>query len=611
MKLRFAFVLWLALLFGHAAVAEESATKGDNYNKAERQKQNEQTQELISQSKNGKEVSEQTLESSPILNVEPTASAAIGTVIVSSQELPGIALDSAGISDRGITLGSNMWQNTPHGLAIRLVSGLPTDIESPSIRNLAIRLLLTAAEQPRKDSSMELGDQLLIDQRLVKLWNMGQWQQYGNLVATMPGNVVAGNLAKNYALLQLILGQTKGGCERVDKFSRQDNPDRFWQKAQIYCAMVSGKQDVAKLMHDLWQEKYENDDPILHKLLVAAESNARDVKVKAKDLSTLHWLIVNDADLIVNTDGVDTIDVAAQMLLLSNDNILWQKKSALAEKLALHGVIDTNKLTGIYSQLESNGKAGKALLRKEDSKISDAQRRGSNWLYIHAIADPVQRATAINDSYEDLDAIQERRLLALAHADWLKSLIPSTDYIWFAPTAGRLLILLGEPKLARAWFEIATSDESTAAKAWPYIRVLHLSDGQSKILQEKWIARTILSAPRKLEEYLGMLALHLNALGESDNIWTRDTLPKGFSADMLKLTTHKAATPGASILLQQAAQANSRAESVAYVIYMLGQNNLADIAAQNVAESVESLNHLGLQEEARNLVLESLVASGL
>lgn len=602
-----------AVLAAENPVAQESATKGDNYNKAERQKKNEQTEELIHQSKSGAEVTEETLESNTILTVEPVEPvvAKSESVSINIQELPGIALDSTGLTDRGITLGTTMWQNTPHGLAIRLVSGLPMAIESPAVRSLALRLLLTAAEQPKKNSSMELGDQLLIDQRLVKLWNMGQWVQYGNLLATMPSAAITGNLAKNYALLQLIVGQPKGGCERVDKFSRTDNPDRFWQKAQIYCAMLSDKEDMARLMHDLWQEKYGNEDPVLHKLLDAAESNARDVKVTAKDLSTLHWLIVNHADLIVNTEGIDTVDVAAQILLLSNENILWQKKAVLAEKLALQGVIDSAQLTRIYDQLAANGNAGKKLLRKESQKISAAQRRGSNWMYTHHLADPIQHASAISDSYEDFDAASERRLLALAHADWLKSISPSTDFAWFAPTAGRLFVLLGDIKSARAWFEMAATDESAAAKSWPYLRVLHLGEAQSRIWAEKWVARIMLSSPRKVEEYLGLLAMNLRGLGESDDVLSRNFLPNGFSAEMLKLISRKTAPAGLSVLLQQAVQTASRAEAVAYIIYMLGQFELAEMSPQNIAQAIDSLYRLGLQDEARAVALESLAASGI
>ncbi len=602
-----------------------SPAKEDSYNKAERKKKDEAVAKTVSENKieNQKDsdsVKSEILQSdaitavTPAVEQKPVSEPVANEPAVKMQSLPEPAMDSAGLSDRGISLGSDMWQNTSHGLAIRLIAGLPNELTSPALRQLASRLLLTAAQQPKKDKSMELGDQLLIEQRFAKLWNMGQWDAYASLLAAMPAAAVKGNLAKNHAMMQLMTKQSKLGCDRIDKSARAGETDAFWHKAQIYCAIADNKPDAARLMHDVWREKNTEADADLDVLVEAAAGSNKKTKLKAKNLTGIHWLIVRDSGIVISPEGFDGNADQAVSYIAAGSNILpLDKKIELAEKLAQHGAMDGVQLSGIYDQLPRSGQDGQNILLKDTAKIPSAVRRALNWAYLNGLEENTQRATSIADLYDAFAAPNERRLLAIANLSWLKTLPASPELQWFSPYAARLLVWGGDLKSARSWFELALVNETTAVKSWPYLRVLRIVDSnspKSRVIAEKWVAQTMMASPRMVEQWLGSTAMLSRALGDSEEVFARSLMPKGFSADMLRLRDMKTASPGLSVVMQQAVQGGSRGELAAYAIYSLGQSGLSEIAVQNLAQAIDNLNRLGIPDEAKSLALEFLAESG-
>ena len=588
-------------------IVPKSITKGDSYNKNKRQRAQKPPSDTITT---------ETLQSNPITEISPEQKPVVSVPMpdgVTSAALPDVSLESIGSVDAQNTLGTNIWKKTAHGLAIRLVAGLPTDIHLSFIRNLQRRLLLGAAEPPQIDQSMELADQSLLTARLNKLWNTGFWQDYRELVKLMPPSQIPPNVTKNLFASELQDAKFSDACAHFNQNMQNNADELFWRRARIFCALVSGKNDVARLQRDLMAEKSKSESSDWLALTDAALGGSKKTSVKAKNLDVLDWALVRFASIAVNTDEFDgTSNPGINAIIIGIDQMPALKKIELAEKMALRGIISPEKLLKAYQSVIQN--APVQIQSADNSKLPAAMRRANNAVYIQNLSEPAKKTAVIADLFQSSNKPAERRLLALAVASSLTETLPVQELQSFAPTAIRLHAVLGNYPAARLWMDVAVLDDAVAVKSWPYVRLLRLVDGSNargKNLFQQWITATLAADPKSLEDKLALLALAAKSLGDSDEIYDLTALPKNFNADILALRDSRSASAASSIMMQQAVQNNMRGAGLAMVIYALGGGELADVDAHTVVRSLDAVQRLLGAGEARNLALEVLANAGL
>lgn len=570
----------------------------------------------------------------PITNITPAPEKELGTVIISSgvtsHVLPEIGVDSIGAPETPRHLGRSMWQNTDHGTAVRLIRGVPASLESPVLRDLAERLLVTAAEPPKKNQN-EMAGQALIDQRLQALWNLGLWNDYATIVAAMPVARVTPGLMKRWALALAEAKQNAPACQKAEKGMILDSADLFWNKMLIFCQIANNDDAKAQLSYDLWREKNAAQDPDFNMLVEAALQNhhaaedggkaQKKLTLQSKSLSALHYLVAAQAGIVLPADLAE--DDLAKAIAITQDNmptprmalppVAPDKQVAMAEDLAKRGLIDGAALAASYAAYPFAKPESLRLIVKPDAKFTPPARHALNAQYLSQQKDAQHRAAAIDELWNAFPDETERKLMALSQAEWLQNVLPTQEWQWFAPTALRLSVLSGNYGASRAWLDVAILDDQAGAKLWPYLRLLRLVDSYSpraKQLAEKWAALSLASSAKDVENRLGLLATLVPALGDRDEVFSRAILPTGLSAEMLKLDDRKSASPAWTAALTHAVQNNSRAEAVLLTIYGLGQAPLSHMSSPTLAQGVEALVKAGLPQDARQLAFEILVANG-
>jgi hypothetical protein len=284
-------------------------------------------------------------------------------------------------------------------------------------------------------------------------------------------------------------------------------------------------------------------------------------------------------------------------------------RAALAEKMALERKITPLALTASYAAYPA------AKLENTDSKQTPMQRRIAVWQRISEIQDVAMRANAVHDMIASPGAVGvNQRITMLVAASLIEQIPAQSELSWFAPDAVRILITSGQFALAKNWMDVALADDTAAAKTWPYLRAMRLIDTASprgKLLMEKWAAYSLVANPKNLEFQLGLTAMLIRAAGDNEDLFNRNLMPGGFSAEMLKLSDKKSASPALSLALSQAMQNFSRGEGILLCDYVLSSAPLSAIAAQNAAQCVEALAKFGLQPESRYLAMEIFAAQGL
>ena len=158
--------------------------------------------------------------------------------------LGGLDPDEAGTlyADTG-GLGAALWEGLPRDSIERLVQRLPATIQSPVMRDILRRLLLTAAALPPAEG--DTGGKL-IRMRVERLQAMGLFGSAAELIAVAPNRSKDAALQRLSAENFLARGDIGGAC--ADS-RRQDQRlgELFWQQLLIYCQAVQGDTSGAAL----------------------------------------------------------------------------------------------------------------------------------------------------------------------------------------------------------------------------------------------------------------------------------------------------------------------------------------------------------------------------
>ena len=624
-------VLVLALVLGanSLAVADDlnASTKGDIYNKSTRKElpapkpddDAAEVQQVIveqTQKNNAKPITEIAPGQSVDTKTEPTKAEPVAIVkepAIISQALPEVGADSTGIAEGQLNLGSNLWQNTSYGTALRLIQGLVPYTNSAVIQDLRTRVLMTAAEPPRKNAAKpDNNTQSLVEHRLQKLWSNGDLANYAALANLLPTSMQKSDIGKTMAMAQWVNGDEMGGCDRAERAAVGTDSDNA--KIKIYCAIARGQNDAANLTFDLWREKNAASDPAFVTMVDVLIHDAKRTAINGKSMSVIDWLMAKKSGVQVAVAASDIHYTPSMIVATQTKGMEWSTRAELIEKLAIGGVIAPAMLTAIYDEYPAKPDDA-SLLNGKKSKLSSAQRRAIIWQHGKSMEDIAAHATMINDMLAAISpGSDDYQLLSIVAAAWMANVTPSTDLLWFAPNAVRMAIAAGQFSLAKSWMDIAMADDTAAAKTWPYLRAMRLIDTASprgKSLMEKWAAYSIVDNPKALEFKLGLAAMLIRAAGDNDDLFNRNLMPGGFSAEMLKLSDKKSASPALSLALSQAMQNFSRGEGILLCDYVLSSAPLSAIASQNAAQCIEALAKFGLQPESRYLAMEIFAAQGL
>lgn len=528
---------------------------------------------------------------------------------VSTSELGQLDFAAAGL----LTLenggfGPDTWQGADRMLVERLLPRLPVMTHAPTLQKLAQRLLLSAAEPPRGESS----GVSFIGLRLERLIEAGQFELAGQMAA------LAGGPSKDEALLQaraeiaLASSEFKTACDMAAAQVRTSEAV-FWLKLSGFCQVMNGDEAAAQLTAALVAEQ-DPDDTGYQSLLTALISKSGRLPEKLPHLDILQLAMIRFASLPLPGKIDDHASAAVLKLMARMPGASAQQRLPAAERAEAAGAIGPEEVAQLYAEMPFTveDRASAAELAK---KLPPAQANALLYQSVRGQDSPASLMLALSSAWSLARASNSFATVSRVNLTPIRDLVPAPEMIEIAADAGRALLAADDPMSASRWYELAralslpgNNPGATRAKndLWPLLRLAQPVAGapDDPIEVTAWLAQL---SPEDKNRKGPILLSAMSALDMAT--------PESEWVNMVQDTgkTGAAAMPPAALLhlLMEASQSGRTGQTVLLSLACLGENGagLADPLLLGI--TIRALNTVGLQTEARALALEAALLTGI
>ena len=509
-------------------------------------------------------------------------------------------------------LGLDMWRGTPRSLIDSLLPQLPIAIRSPTMRDLARRLLLSTAAVPPRDAAATDGKSL-IAMRVEQLQAMGLIGAAAELISAAPTRDTDPDLLRAKVDNLLLFNDLGGACNVV---RRQGNRlvEGYWQRSLVFCQALEGNVDGAALGANLLAEGDEIDDPAFF-ALVDVLTNGRNVTVESLTNPTpLHLAMLRTANMHIPPNALDRESPALLRAIGISPNATNDLRLDAAEWAAVLGSVPPGRLGQVYAGAEFEA-------NELDNALSaaDAQRnsRGRALLYQAAVVQnvPMAKAAVLQQAWQ---LAREDNLYSLAvrlYEPMILETPPLSGLGWFAADAARALFALRRSVAAQPWLTLLRQetlrdpDAKRAADAlWP---IIEIAGGNSIATLDPaslaaWQAAQREISPGSANERIALGLAMFEALDY-------DLDSENWRGLLNEITRSNKSVPGAALrrALREAGDAGRIGETVLLALLALGREGPEGADIWHLHDLLVSLRTIGLETEARALALEAMLAAGL
>jgi hypothetical protein len=533
-----------------------------------------------------------------------------GWAPVDVQMLQAVDNDSVGvIDDADGGLGVDMWGRADRALVAQAIAMLPRNTASPAMRDLMRRLLLTRAMAPARTTP---GPSLL-SLRINALFDLGELGSAMALMSRAPIASTEEQLLLTEVESRFFQQDTAGACGKV-RAAAQEFKAAYWQQAMAYCMALAGKIAEASLMSDIIAERSTSVHPAFFAAMDRLSGSPPPAIDSLLDPSALYLSMMRTASIALPLDVTTKATAAVIKAIALSPNAPLDLRLAAAERAAERGILVSNTLVAIYSAVPFETSVLEAPLKQAEAEWAGRGRA----LLIRAAARrnvPAARAEVLQAGFKIARAKGGSRILAVASQSMLKVMNPISELAWFAGTAARTLIAVGEFDHARKWIELdlRTARENSGENAlpqdiWP-LAILIGAEGSGEVsamaLQSWWRSQNQEDAAAKIDAGRVLFSL-LDAFDVA--------VPASLWAPILgapPVQGQRSPRPGIQSALRRAVAAGHKGEVVALSLLALGDAGPTTNNLHAVNLSVRALSKIGLTMEAQRIALEAAVAAGL
>ena len=514
---------------------------------------------------------------------------------------PGIdAIGLAGPAEGGFD--QSLWAGSDGELILTLLRGLPVASENPPLRSLARRLLMTGAPiQGLAEPGSVLGA------RAGRLLAMGDLEGASALLDRVPATSEDSQIARLVVQAALLRGDQQTACSRAADIAPASDA-AFWDKVTIYCRLVDGDRDGARLGLGLLREQGQTDDDAFFALveMIAAGQSAA-VPLGPGGPSAVHVALYRLADLPLPRAALARASPELLAVAAREPRLVADDRLALAERAFLTGALSADGLAEQYRAVAPD--PGENVLRQ----IGTAWGPRARALAYVALPGP-----GTPEGGQVLDALwraaqgNERFLIAELFGAPFAELPVERGRLRLAPSAARALLAAERPIPAARWYSLLSADAAGDPQARDDLVSLTplfalagfggsvaVPDFDSEAM-DAWLAGTP-DAPAK--------AAHLLALLEGIGVPVPETAWQ-------RLITGPGqgpmAAPPAPLwrALDRAAAERRLGETVLLALHMLGGEPQA-AHPEALAAALRSLRAVGLNQEARAIAMATALQMGL
>ncbi len=393
--------------------------------------------------------------------------------------LEDITFDSVGILDVGNGgLTPDIWQQTDYDSVTLLLEQMPTRIESPALRRLAVQVLATSASAPQK---IDQQSPWLAVLRIEKLLEMGEFAKFKKMLEAVPATMKNPKILRLQSISALLDQEYEKACIIIDNALRAEYDDIFWQKADVFCHLQD--RDTAKARFKLGLlEEQGVELPATFMTLVEIMSGAPAAPdASLRQFGFLEYFMLKNANAQFSLSTLQPVLQDASpgiwKLLASTGNVDVQVRVRAAQLAEKYGLYSTDELKELYeSVLISPQNLAGAL---------DAMALGQDISPSYAVL--YQALKNQRDQKETLEFIQKAlnvgklngdyNQLARLFADEIIKIIPQPEHAWFATTAIHALYAANMSERSDAWQAILTQTAlATGISSPPLQNIVNLEN---------------------------------------------------------------------------------------------------------------------------------------
>ena len=544
----------------------------------------------------------------------PAPQSGIGAVRLSSADPESFGLLSA---EQG-GFGVEMWRGTPRELVAQLLPLLP---EIPTLtvqHSLTRRLLTSTAPAPHSIRDAETADMSLLGLRIEKLARIGALSEAARLAALTGLRHNDPVIPKAQAEAHLLLGETGAACTTVrNQLGRSE--DVFWQKLAAYCDAMRGDADKAGVALSLLREQAGAEDAAFELMMDQLLGAPAGEVPEPAALTSLHVALYRATDTPFPEGFLRSERLDHLVAIALSQNAGAEQRFRAGRRAAAAGALTALQLPPLAAGLDVTQEVLADPLAAgldRDDPLSQAI------LYRAVQRSPVAFAQAeILAALLDTARESGRYSLAARLVTDLVADLPVTEQLaWFAPHAVRVFALNGDrgrqDQWISLWRAVARTNPELAAvfKTDLPLRLLTQTAAPTEIRGEAlgaWVQTALApigeeesSRPRPGRDDVGLLITTLAGLGipVGPEIWLSLLTPPLFG-------THAAAPPPVAIRYREAVADNRIGEALLIGLIMLQPD--ARVSSDTLGLFVDALLRLGLEEDARQLVLTHLLDRGL
>ena len=527
--------------------------------------------------------------------------------------LDDIDLEAVGVLDaRTGGLGNEMWRGSKRHVVSRLLARLPDQLDSAALRDLARRLLLSAATPPQDDRESGSGPANdLLRLRVERLAALGEVESLNRLLRVVPERYANEAIQKARVETYLLANDPDSACNSVRNAVAGGLQSLYWQKAMVFCQIHAGEMNGAALGVDLLREQELSDETGFIALAEALSTGTLSDVPVVGDPSVFELSMLQRFDLPV-TPAASVEDRPGLLYALAGaSGVEIRQRIKAAERAVSGGTMPAKRLARLYGIIEF---AAEDLAAAPARALELEEPRNRALLFQAAMgaADSRAQATIIQAALDAADSPPAYRTAIRLYEPLLLAISPAPDLAGFAGTAGRALFALGRYDRAESWIDLARQEalvEPAAAAAitmlWPYARLAGSRafgwDGNLT----SWQSAHRDKDPVTLGQWVTFLQTALSALGESRPLdWSELAATAEDQAGVL---------PDASILyaLESAGDGGRVGETVLLSLLAIGRDGPGAAHPIALERVLVALRQVGLEREARAIAIEAAIALGI
>jgi hypothetical protein len=507
-------------------------------------------------------------------------------------------VDSIGLGGAGEAgFGRTLWAGSEPELILTLLAHLPVASRNPPLAALTRRVLATGA--PLDGAT---GGGRVLSARVERLLAMGDLDSAKRLLDQLPPSEGDSALARLAAEAALLAGDDPAACQRAADLA-PTSTDGFWPELVVYCRLVAGDRDGARLGLDLLREAGQTDDAAFFQLVGMVADRADAAPPALASPRPVHIALLRHAGQPLPAASLPpaALTAAAREPGLAGDHQL-----ELAERAFLAGGLPAADLAAIYAE---RAPAGDALAAVRTAWGPAA--RAMAYRAAREVQAPTELAALLDATWLAARG-DERFLVAEALAARFAELPVDRAWSAVAPSAARGLLAADRLLPAARWFSLLAAERATDSRAryemaglTPLFALAGIGGSDAvPAFDEAAVAAWRVATPDAEVKAERLFAL-LDGVGSPvpDRVWWQELEPPFELA---------ASIPASPLWrgLERAVAGKRLGETVLFALNMLnGQPEAAYPVA--LTGALRALRAAGLDREARAIAVATAIAMDL